>query len=71
MWWPALGGLVVGIGGLIQPRALGVGYDIIERPARGASTSLRPWSRLIVVKAADLVDRARLGHVGRRAGARC
>ncbi|MGB6355682.1 MAG: chloride channel protein [Steroidobacteraceae bacterium] len=29
MWWPALGGLAVGIGGLIQPRALGVGYDVI------------------------------------------
>jgi H+/Cl- antiporter ClcA len=29
MWWPALGGLVVGIGGYFQPRALGVGYDII------------------------------------------
>ena len=29
MWWPALGGLVVGLGGLMQPRALGVGYDII------------------------------------------
>jgi len=29
MWWPALGGLVVGIGGWIQPRALGVGYDVI------------------------------------------
>jgi H+/Cl- antiporter ClcA len=30
MWWPALGGLAVGIGGLFQPRALGVGYDVIE-----------------------------------------
>jgi len=29
MWWPALGGLVVGFGGLIEPRSLGVGYDII------------------------------------------
>ncbi len=29
MWWPALGGLVVGAGGLVQPRALGVGYDVI------------------------------------------
>ncbi len=29
MWWPALGGLIVGIGGLIAPRALGVGYDVI------------------------------------------
>ena len=29
MWWPALGGLVVGVGGWIAPRALGVGYDVI------------------------------------------
>lgn len=29
MWWPALGGLVVGMGGFFQPRALGVGYDVI------------------------------------------
>jgi H+/Cl- antiporter ClcA len=29
MWWPAIGGLAVGLGGLIEPRALGVGYDII------------------------------------------
>jgi H+/Cl- antiporter ClcA len=29
MWWPALGGLAVGLGGLIEPRALGVGYDVI------------------------------------------
>jgi len=29
MWWPALGGIVVGIGGYFEPRALGVGYDVI------------------------------------------
>ncbi|MGA9913804.1 MAG: chloride channel protein, partial [Paraburkholderia sp.] len=29
MWWPALGGVIVGIGGFIEPRALGVGYDVI------------------------------------------
>ena len=29
MWWPALGGLAVGAGGVLQPRALGVGYDVI------------------------------------------
>lgn len=29
MWWPMLGGLVVGLGGLVEPRALGVGYDVI------------------------------------------
>ncbi len=30
MWWPAIGGLAVGIGGYFEPRALGVGYDLIE-----------------------------------------
>src|SRR5262245_57741544 len=29
MWWPALGGLVIGIGGVIFPQALGVGYELI------------------------------------------
>ncbi|KAF0812140.1 H(+)/Cl(-) exchange transporter ClcA [Andreprevotia sp. IGB-42] len=29
MWWPALGGLAVGLGGYLVPRALGVGYDVI------------------------------------------
>jgi len=29
MWWPAIGGVAVGLGGLLQPRALGVGYDVI------------------------------------------
>ncbi len=35
MWWPALGGLAIGVGGYFQPRALGVGYDIIEDLLRG------------------------------------
>jgi H+/Cl- antiporter ClcA len=30
MWWPALAGIVVGVGGLIDPAALGVGYDNIQ-----------------------------------------
>jgi len=30
MWWPAIGGLVIGLGGLAEPRALGVGYDVID-----------------------------------------
>jgi H+/Cl- antiporter ClcA len=29
MWWPSIGGLVIGIGGWIFPQALGVGYDVI------------------------------------------
>jgi H+/Cl- antiporter ClcA len=35
MWWPAIGGLVIGLGGLIFPRALGVGYDVIESLLNG------------------------------------
>jgi len=35
MWWPALGGLVIGLGGLIEPAALGVGYDNIRHLLAG------------------------------------
>ncbi|MPY93692.1 MAG: CBS domain-containing protein [Acidimicrobiia bacterium] len=35
MWWPAIGGLVIGIGGLIEPRALGVGYPTIADSLAG------------------------------------
>ena len=35
MWWPALGALAVGIGGLLYPRALGVGYDVIGQLLQG------------------------------------
>ena len=35
MWLPALGGLIVGIGGFFEPRALGVGYDVIADLLRG------------------------------------
>jgi H+/Cl- antiporter ClcA/CBS domain-containing protein len=30
MWWPSIGAIVIGIGGYLQPRALGVGYDVIS-----------------------------------------
>ena len=35
MWWPMIGGVVIGIGGLIEPHALGVGYDNIARMLGG------------------------------------
>ncbi|HEX8687513.1 MAG TPA: chloride channel protein [Pyrinomonadaceae bacterium] len=35
MWWPALGGLFVGVGGYFEPRVLGVGYDTIHGLLRG------------------------------------
>ena len=38
MWWPAIGGLVIGVGGLIEPQALGVGYDVIDELLTGRAT---------------------------------
>ncbi|MBV9210027.1 MAG: chloride channel protein [Acidobacteria bacterium] len=35
MWWPAIGGLFIGIGGYFEPRILGVGYETIHGLLRG------------------------------------
>ncbi len=35
MWWPAIGGVAIGIGGVIFPEALGVGYGVIGRLLQG------------------------------------
>jgi CIC family chloride channel protein len=35
MWWPAIGGLIIGLGGLVEPRALGVGYDVLASLLQG------------------------------------
>jgi CIC family chloride channel protein len=35
MWWPAIGGLIVGMGGLVVPQALGVGYNVIGAELNG------------------------------------
>jgi chloride channel protein, CIC family len=37
MWWPALGGIGVGVGGLFFPRGLGVGYDNIAELLHGGA----------------------------------
>ncbi|HEY6452578.1 MAG TPA: chloride channel protein [Steroidobacteraceae bacterium] len=50
MWWPALGGVAIGIGGLIDPHALGIGYDSIAALLRG-DLAHGPALRLLVVKA--------------------
>ncbi|TPK97466.1 chloride channel protein [Mesorhizobium sp. B2-4-12] len=50
MWWPMLGGLVVGIGGLIEPQALGVGYDNIADMLDGRTLATAALL-LLVVKA--------------------
>ena len=38
MWWPAIGGLVVGLCGYIFPESLGVGYSVIQQLISGDST---------------------------------
>jgi H+/Cl- antiporter ClcA len=35
MWWPALGGLAIGLGGWVFPQALGVGYETIGQLLQG------------------------------------
>jgi CIC family chloride channel protein len=35
MWWPAIGGVVVGIVGWLSPHTMGVGYDNIDRMLSG------------------------------------
>lgn len=39
MWWPALGGLAVGVGGYFNPDVLGVGYDLIHQLLLGQYSS--------------------------------
>jgi CBS domain-containing protein len=48
MWWPSLGGLIVGLGGLIFPQALGVGYETIGALVQGDVPRLTIAGVLIV-----------------------
>ncbi|HWG71606.1 MAG TPA: chloride channel protein [Steroidobacteraceae bacterium] len=50
MWWPAIGGVAVGVGGLIEPHALGVGYDNIAALLHGDMLTSEAL-RLLIVKA--------------------
>ncbi|HEX4738509.1 MAG TPA: chloride channel protein [Allosphingosinicella sp.] len=50
MWWPAIGAVVVGLGGLIEPRVLGAGYNNIQDLLDG-SLLLKAALLLLVVKA--------------------
>jgi CBS domain-containing protein len=50
MWWPLAGGLVVGVGGYIEPHALGVGYDNIRHLLSG-DLAWRAILLLLAVKA--------------------
>ncbi len=49
MWWPALGGLAVGLVGYLSPRTMGVGYDVIDEILSG-SIPVRVLALLCVMK---------------------
>jgi len=49
MWWPAIGGLGIGVGGLFFPRGLGVGYDNIAELLHG-SASLKLIVGILIAK---------------------
>ena len=51
MWWPAIGGLAIGIGGLIFPQALGVGYDTIGMLLQG-NVAIKVIVGILLVKSA-------------------
>jgi chloride channel protein, CIC family len=48
MWWPIIGGLFIGVGGLINPQTLGVGYDAIRTLLRGGEVGAVLVTLLIV-----------------------
>ncbi len=50
MWWPVFGGAVIGLGGLIEPQALGVGYANIAALLQGHMV-LAAVLMLVAVKA--------------------
>jgi chloride channel protein, CIC family len=47
-WWPAVGGLAVGVAGYLDPRILGVGYDVIEALLNGKMIGTALWLLLIL-----------------------
>jgi H+/Cl- antiporter ClcA len=48
MWWPAIGGLAVGLGGIVFPEALGVGYETIGALLQGSVPVRVIWGILLV-----------------------
>src|SRR5581483_11901832 len=48
MWWPTLGAVSIGVGGLFFPRALGVGYDTIGALLQGGLATKTVVGILIV-----------------------
>ncbi len=58
MWWPMLGGFVVGLGGLIEPQALSVGYDNISEMLGG---NVLPMAALLLLVVKAIIWSVALG----------
>jgi H+/Cl- antiporter ClcA len=48
MWWPALGAVVVGVVGFVDPRTLGVGYDLVESILSGSLVGITLWTFVLL-----------------------
>jgi CBS domain-containing protein len=55
-WWPATGGLAIGLGGMIFPQALGVGYDTIRTLLQGDTAQTLILGVLLVKSAIWIVS---------------
>jgi H+/Cl- antiporter ClcA len=58
MWWPLIGGLIIGIGGLIEPQALSVGYDNITAMLQG---DVMPKAAFVLLLVKAIIWSAALG----------
>jgi len=61
MWWPAIGGLIIGIGGFLFPQALGAVTTSLKACCR--QLPLRIIVGVLVVKSTIWATVARVGHV--------
>ena len=67
MWWPAIGGVAVGVVGIVAPRTLGVGYDNIEQIVNGQLIG-QAVARPVPHEVRLVGHRAGQRHLGRHAG---
>ena len=50
MWWPALGGIAIGVGGWIFPQGLGVGYTVISQLVNDQNVTWHLLAGILIVK---------------------
>ena len=68
MWWPAIGGLGIGLGGWVFPRALGVGYSVMQQMISG-DVGWKFLAGILIVKSSYLGVLAGVKHGGQHSGA--